>query len=83
MIIYVDYESTQKAKVVSKQLHEAGIGWKNIRNEYLDSIWYRIIVIPKTKIEKVLKQFPQIKEGLPNKWVTSLGTTHYWDEDFE
>lgn len=61
MIIYCDYADTKKANVVSKQLNEVGIGWKNIRNIFSELICYRIVIVPKTKRETILKRFPQIK----------------------
>lgn len=80
MKIYCDWADTKESNNVSKTLHEASIGWKNIKNEYMDLIWFRVVLVPKSKQEKILTLFPEIKEGSPSEWLKGLGITHYWKE---
>lgn len=80
MKIYCYWADTEESNSISKTLHEAGIGWKNIRNEFIELTAFRTVSVPKTKQQTILNKFPQIKQGCPKEWLQVLGITHYWQD---
>jgi hypothetical protein len=81
MKIYCGYADTEESNTISKRLHEVGVGWKNIKNEFLELVCFRVVIVPKTKQEKILKLFPEIKGGCCRDWLKPLDTTHYWQDE--